>query len=160
MRVRKSVYLAACVSALLIAEGLAAQERDPRIGVWVERKVSSSYQGLRRSFEDLGGGMTRVNIAVNRDGVSLSRSDHRCDGRQYPVLGEDQQPTDTTFSCHTVNARTIEFTFRRSGANSWVTSTGTERISEDGQTYTVSAVQRDAQGRVVDRIERLFERQR
>jgi hypothetical protein len=162
MRVWKGVYVAACVSGLALAQAATpAPERDPRLGTWVEKKVSSSYQGLRRSFEDLGGGLTRVGIALDSQGAPRSSSDLRCDGKAYPVVDEHRQPTDVTLSCHTLDARTTQFTFRRTGAgNGWVTSTGTERVSEDGQTYSVSAVQTDAQGKIVNRIERLFERQR
>ncbi|HVQ16928.1 MAG TPA: hypothetical protein VMS40_25165 [Vicinamibacterales bacterium] len=142
------------------AQGAAAQEQDRRLGNWVETKVSASYQGLRRSFEDLGGGITRVNIAINDKGAALSSAELKCDGRPYPVLGSDRQPTETTLSCRTLNASTTEFTFVRSGGDSWIKSTGTERVSEDGEKMFVSAVQTDARGQVVERIERVFVRKR
>jgi hypothetical protein len=128
------------------------------VGDWIETKVGPSYQGVHRSFEDLGNGLIRVNIAVNASGAAISSVELRCDGRSYTVLDTNRKPLDLTLSCQTLDAHTTAFTFLRGVNDSWVKSAGTERVSEDGESMTVSAVQTDAKGRVVNRIERLFAR--
>ena len=155
---RAFVWVVAAAAACMMAQNAGAQARDARVGAWVERKVSSSYQGLRRSFEDLGGGMIRVNIAVDANGAALSSVDLRCDDRPYPVVGQDRQPTGLSLSCRALGPGVTAFTFTRASADSWTTSAGTESVSQDGETMTVSAVQTDPQGRVVNRIERQFAR--
>ncbi len=157
MRRRVVLCMVGCVCASLVAH---AQPRDARVGEWLETKVGPSYQGIHRSFEDLGNGLIRVNISINASGTALTSVELRCDGRPYPVLNMNRAPLDLTLSCQTLDAHTTAFTFLRSVSDSWVKSAGTERVSEDGESMTVSAVQTDAQGRVVNRIERLFARKR
>ena len=156
MRTRVYLFMAAGLCALTLARA-QTQDGDLRFGNWVETKAGPSYQGLRRSFEDLGNGLVRINIAVNASGVATSSSEVRCNGQPYPVLDADHRPTDTTLSCRTRNAHVTEFAFVRKGGD-WVKSAGTEEVSDDGEKMTVSAVQTDTQGRVVNRVERVFVR--
>ncbi len=155
MRTRAVLCMAACACAYLTAH---AQQRDFRVGDWIETKVGPSYQGIHRSFEDLGNGLIRVNISINASGAAISSVELRCDGRPYTVRSMGGKALELTLSCQTLDAHTTAFTFLRSASESWVKSAGTERVSEDGESMTVSAVQMDAQGRVVNRIERLFAR--
>jgi len=159
MRIWNRLTLGISIAACLANSAPGAEPRDPRIGSWVEKKVSASYQGLRRSFEDLGAGLVRLNITVDASGTARSRSDHRCDGHQYPVLGQSGEPTDLTFSCRYRDALTVDFAFTRIGVGPWSVSRGTERFTEDGKTYAISATLTDANGKVVEQVERLFERQ-
>jgi hypothetical protein len=138
---------------------LLAADLDSRIGGWTERRGTASYEGLRRSFEDLGGGVVRVNIALDPQGKPRSFAELRCDGRPKPVQGGDPGPA-MTLACRTLDVRTTEFTFARAADAGWTRSTGREQVSPDGSVMTVSAVQTDAKGATVARIERIFDRQR
>ena len=136
-----------------------AAAQDSRIGRWTERKGTASYQGLRRSFEDLGDGRVRVNIALDPQGRAGSFAELRCDGQPQPVQSREPGPA-MTLACRTLDAATTEFTFVRAAKDGWVKSTGRERVSRDGAVMTVSAVQTDAKGATTARIQRIFDRQR
>ena len=156
-RIGVRMYAAAtlCLVGLAFSATLVAQEKDPRIGRWIEnRSQSRSFQGIRRSFEDLGGGVTRVNININASGVAISHSDHKCDGRDYPVLDRDGKATGTVLSCRFTEARAVACTFRSPDR----VSIGTDRISEDGERYEPSAVVTDRSGKIIGRVERVFDR--
>ncbi len=153
----REVFSSLLALAVAIPTVLMAAEADPRAGVWIERKGTPSYQGLHRSFEDLGGGLVRVNIALGPDGRARSFVDLRCDGRPQPV--HIAGPA-MTLACRTLDARTTEFTFVRASDAGWARSTGREQVSPDGSVMTVSAVQTDAGGAIVARVERIFDRQR
>ena len=155
---KRSVLIGLMAAGAIISTAASAAERDPRIGNWVERKGTPSYQGLRRSFEGLGNGLIRVNIALDPQGKALSFVELTCDGQPYPVQGGDLVGR-LTLACRTVDARTTEFTFIRSATAGWVKSTGREQVLEDGLVMTVSAVQTDANGAVTTRIDRVFDRQ-
>ena len=158
MRVR-FLFSTLLLVAAVVPTVLQAAGPDPRIGRWIERGGTASYQGLRRSFEDLGGGRVRVNIALDPQGRASSFAELRCDGRPQPVQTLDPGPA-MTLACRTLGPRTTEFTFVRSAASGWVRSAGREQVSPDGSTMTVSAVQTDARGAATARIERIFDRQR
>ena len=138
---------------------LMAAEQVPRIVHWTERRGTASYQGLRRSFGDLGGGLVRVNITLDPQGKARSFVDLKCDGQPKSVQATEPGPA-ITLSCRAVDPRTTEFTFLRTSGDGWVRSSGREQVSPDGATMTVSAVQTDAKGAVVARGERIFDRQR
>jgi hypothetical protein len=128
---------------------------DPRLGRWIEVSNSSPSSPILRSFEDLGGGMTRVNSFINPDGTVRSRSDHRCDGRRYPVLNERGEPMTLLLSCVIRDRRTVEFAFTSTDGSGRVDS-GIERISSDGGTYTVTFETLDGEGYVLQTIQRQF----
>ena len=153
----RSALLSMIAAGAIVPSAVLAADRDPRVGTWIERKGSPSYQGLRRSFEALANGLIRVNIALDAQGRAGSFAELTCDGKPYPVQGQD--PTRRlTLACRAVDARTTEFSFHRDATAGWTTSAGREQVSADGQVMTVSAVQTDAKGAVTARIERIFDR--
>src|SRR4051794_35826073 len=107
MRVRPAL-LSMIAAGAIVPSLVFAADRDPRVGNWIERKGTPSYQGLRRSFEELASGLIRVNIALDQQGRAGSFAELRCDGRPYPVQGQDPAGR-LTLACRTVDARTTEF---------------------------------------------------
>ncbi len=157
MRMR-SALLSIIVAGAIVPSTVLAADRDPRIGTWIERKGTLSYQGLRRSFTELANGLIRVNIVLDPNGRATSFAELTCDGQGYPVQGPNPAE-QLTLACRSVDLRTTEFTFMRKAAGGWVKSTGREQVSVDGSLMSVSAVQTDANGAVTARIERIFDRQ-
>ena len=155
----RSMLLSILAASVMFPAAVLAANTDPRVGTWIERKGSPSYQGLRRSFEALANGLIRVNIALDAQGRAGSFAELTCDGQPYPVQGQD--PTGRlTLACRAVDVRTTDFSFHRDATAGWTTSAGREQVSADGQVMTVSAVQSDAKGAVTARIERVFDRRR
>lgn len=67
MNVRACLGIALVVPGLAWSASLNTEVRDPRIGYWIEDKISASYpqaEGLQLSFEDLGGGLIRYKLGA------------------------------------------------------------------------------------------------
>jgi hypothetical protein len=151
---RAYAAVALCAAAGIAAAGPEAI-RDPRLGRWIEVSNSSPSSPILRSFEDRGGGSTRVNSFVGPDGTALSWSDHRCDGRRYPVMNERGEQVQLTLSCVIRDHRTVEFAFHRTDGSGQV-DRGIEWISSDGGTYTVTFETVDGDGHVLQTVQRQF----
>ncbi len=150
-RVRPQAWIGAVLGAvgLGVAATLNAQNQvDPRIGAWDELRTSSNFQSLRRVFEKLDNGMTR--LVVNAKLLESNRwhVDFRCDGRQYPIVTQDNRSVGITYSCRQTGVRTFETTSTHEQADpgvalwgtaqDWTTGTGTETVSADGESYTTA----------------------
>lgn len=138
-------------TALCGAAAAEAQERDPRIGTWIEQQGPDSV-GLRTSYEDLGDGRVRIRLS----GLVVEA---RCDGANYPFVGRNGQPAGPTYSCRITGPRTVEYTYTQAGREPWSTSTGLETVSEDGETLTHVGVRRDANGAYIEDVSLTFSRE-
>jgi hypothetical protein len=147
----------ACFGLLLGATALCgaaeadAQERDPRIGTWIEQQGPGSV-GLRTSYQDLGDGRVRIHLS----GLVVEA---RCDGASYPFTGRNGKPAGPTYSCRITGPRTVEYTYSQPGRESWSTSTGLETVSVDGETLTHVGVRKDVNGAYIEDLRRTFSRE-
>lgn len=129
-------------TALACASAADAQQRDPRLGSWVEQRGQGSV-GLRTSYEDLGDGRIRILLS----GLMV---DARCDGESYPFVGRNGQAAGPLYACRITGPRTVEYTYTQPGREPWSTSTGVETLSADGQTLLHEGVRLDANGAYVE----------
>lgn len=142
-----------CAIALHAALTANAQTTpDPRIGSWDEQKVSAYYDGALRVFETAENGMTRLILNAKLIAANRYHVDFKCDGSVYRVLTPDGKFTGMTYSCRRTGPLTFESKSTRekpdssiqaflSASGDFVSATGTETVSADGQTLlTTSAV--------------------
>jgi hypothetical protein len=155
------------IFALLCAAGICAaaapdlQAKDPRIGYWIEDRISAAYpqaQGLQVSVEDLGGGRFRYTIGANHLPENMLRVEGKCDGGRYTFVDGNGKSLGNTLSCRYSGAHAVDYLYTQAKADTWLTSTGSESVSEDGSRMTWKATRRDANGRVVEELSRQFSR--
>jgi hypothetical protein len=135
--------------------------RDPRIGYWVEERVSPSYpqaQGLQIAVDDLGGGVIRRNIGANHTPEHQQVVDSRCDGAMHAVLNGIAKPVGTNYSCKVVGPREVESTTVPGNMPRAASTTLVETVSDDGMTLTGAWTSFDAGGKVIGRGSRHFTR--
>ena len=108
----RAALLGMSAAGAIVPSAVLAADRDPRIGTWIEQKGTPSYQGLRRSFEELPNGLTQVNITLDPQGRPTSFAELTCDGQPRPVQGLDPAG-QVTLACRTIDARTTAFSFMR-----------------------------------------------
>jgi hypothetical protein len=139
----------------LLALAAAQQPRtDPRIGNWVEEKVSATYPqgtGLRISVDDVVGGRFRYRI-------SGYQVEGQCDGGKYPYVDANGKPDGRTLSCRVVGPRTVESIGTLPNPDPAATFTLVETVSDDGNTLSGIATYRDAKGEFVREVRRVFRR--
>jgi hypothetical protein len=149
LRLRPQAWIGAALGAVAlgVAATLNAQNQvDPRLGAWDELKTSTDFQSLRRVFEKLDNGMTRMVVNAKLLEANLWHVDFRCDGRPYRTVTQDNRFVGITYACRQTGARTFETSFTheppdpgvdpRATAQDWTTGTGKETISADGESYT------------------------
>lgn len=151
---REWACLALCAATALGGVSFAAPQRDPRIGDWAEVGESApDDEPILRSFEDLGGGLTRMKDDILPDGTAMSWSNHRCDGRDYAMRDRAGNATHRTISCRMLDPLTVEVTVSatdgsRSGWHA------VDRVSTDGETYTstITAIASGAEATSATRV--------
>jgi hypothetical protein len=149
----------------LLAVGVNAQQRDPRVGEWRQDRDSPNAIGLYSIFEELGNGMTRYHIAHNLAPESRLYSDYRCDGNLYPIRDYQGVPTDISWTCtildaHTVAVKAVRNAEQGKGGrrlDSEFEGEGTGTVSIDGMRYTTAFEQKD-DDRVIKTIRRTYTR--
>jgi hypothetical protein len=153
--------LALLIPGLVWSANVFTGARDPRVGYWIEEKVSSSYpqaQGLQISFEDLGGGVFRYKLGANHDAENMLVVEARCDGKEYPLVDGNGKANGRTYSCRVTGPRSVESTTGHDPASPGISSTVVETVSEDGKTLTGTGTYRDASGKVLKEVRRHFTR--
>ena len=157
----------ACLAAALLVPGLAwtaaanPDARDPRIGYWIEDRISPTYpqaEGLQLSFEDLGGGLIRYKLGANHTPIYMLQVDARCDGGQYSFVDGNGKPDGRMYSCRVTGARSVESTSSHDKASPGISSTVVETVSEDGTGLTGTGTYRDASGHITREVRRHFVR--
>jgi hypothetical protein len=148
-RIRAQAWIGVVLGAvgLGVAGTLNAQNQaDPRIGAWDEQRTSTDFQSLRRVFQKLDNGMTRMIVNAKLLEANRWHVDFRCDGRRYRTVTQDNRFVGITYSCKQTGVRTFETAFTHEppdpGVNLWATpqdwktGTGSETVSADGESYT------------------------
>ncbi len=129
----------ALVGALLLpslawSAGPTPDSRDPRIGYWIEERISPAYpqsEGLQLSIEDIGGGRIRYKLGANHDAAHLLQVDARCDGAKYPLVDGNGKPEGRTYSCKVSGPRSVESTTTQVAGKPEATAALVETVSED-----------------------------
>jgi hypothetical protein len=141
-----------CVLGFCAAAALNAREdaADPRIGSWEEQKTSTDYQSLRRVFENLGNGTTRMVVNAKLLEANRWHVDFKCDGAKYRTLTNDGKFTGITYACRRTGRLTFETSFTHGRADEgvelhwtpqdWTIGTAVETVSADGTRYTTVLV--------------------
>ena len=159
MKVRTFLGVALLIPGLVWAADPTG--RDPRVGYWIEEKVSSSYpqaQGLQISFADLGGGVIRYKLGANHTPENMLVVEARCDGKDYPLVDGNGKANGRTYSCRVTGPRSVESTTGHDPASPGVSSTVVETVSEDGKDLTGIATYKDANGATIRSLRRHFTR--
>ncbi len=151
----------AYTAGICAAAESTALQTDPRLGYWIEDRISASYpqaQGLHVSVEDLGGGRFRYTIGANHLPENMERVEGKCDGGTYQWQDGNGKLLGNTVSCRYTGAHQVDYVFRQGNADTWLTSAGTETVSEDGRRLIWKATRRDAKDRIVEEMSRQFTR--
>jgi hypothetical protein len=150
-----------CAAGICSAAEQVPQQKDPRIGYWVEDRISATNpqaQGLQVSVEDLGGGRFRYTIGANHLPENMLRVEGKCDGGTYQWGDGNGKPLGNTLSCRISGPHTVDYLYTQGRPDAWLTSAGTETVSDDGSRLTWKAIRRDANGRFVEELNRQFSR--
>jgi hypothetical protein len=161
MKLRVFLGLALLIPGLAWSANLNTAIADPRIGYWIEDKISATYpqaQGLQVSFDDLGGGLIRYKLGANHTPATVLQVDARCDGGQYSFVDGTGKPDGRMYSCRVTGTHTVESTSSNDKASPGLTSTLVETVSADGTSLTGVGTYRDASGKVVREVRRHFTR--
>jgi hypothetical protein len=129
---------------LLLAQG------DPFVGTWVLNVAKSKYvpgpapKDQTILYEAAGQGVKISSKGTDGTGKpAMTAYTANYDGKDYPVTGN---PDWDAISLKRVNPNTVEFTRKRGGK---VVQTGTNVVSTDGKTRTVTTTGIDAQGQKI-----------
>jgi hypothetical protein len=150
---RRALLLAAAGWLLSIRAG-AAQDRAPWFGTWEQELAPPAsrvdippYKKVTTRIEPWGDGVgvgDGVRVAYDmvraRGGITHVEWVGRFDGRDYPVQGVDYFLTN---AYRILDDRRYEIVIKVDTA---VAATATAAVSADGQTLTVTTVERDARG--------------
>ena len=152
-RVSLSAGVAALVVIILV--GIGAQsgfaQGDPFLGTWVLNVAKSKYQPGpppkdQTSIYEASGQAVKVTTkgtdAAGKSTATMFTAGY--DGKDYPVTGN---PDWDATSLKRVNPNSVEFTRKKAGK---VVQTGTNVISADGKTRTVTTTGVNAQGQKIN----------
>lgn len=172
MKIVSLILCAMGLSGAFIVSAIAQSTAtpDPRVGSWDEQKTSAYYDGALRVFENAGNGMTRLVLNAKLIEANRYRVDFKCDGSVYRVLNAEGKFTGLTYACKRTGDLTFESKSTREKADSgvqvfpsasgdFVSATGTETVSADGQTMTTSSKVTYADGHAVE-IEKKYVRRK
>ena len=129
---------------------IAAQTRDPFVGVWLLNPQTSKYETggppkrLSRTYEDRGGGtMFMTTDVVTTQGTAYSYLVYKRDGKPYPEAAVAADSVRLVI-VRSIDPRTEELFFSVDGKPSDKPSTIT--ISADGMTMTQVVTVRNSKG--------------
>jgi len=154
-RVSLGVGVAAVVVTMLVAIGAQSgfAQGDPFLGTWVLNVAKSKYQpgpppkDQTSIYEASGQGVkvtTKATDAAGKPTTTAYTAGY--DGKDYPVTGNADWDA---LALRRVNPNTLELTRKKAGK---VVQTGTNVVSADGKTRTVTSTGVDAQGRKINNI--------
>jgi hypothetical protein len=150
-------YLAFVACSFALHAQAPAADANPFLGSWKRNfeKSGAPQPGVIsvRQYQDQGGGlMLHTIVTINPGGATFTFAAVRYDGKDYPVfvprtlgvfLDAGSKPARTVAFTRK-DATTLEWTDRQNGR---ISSTGVNRVSEDGRTMTETVQQFDAQGK-------------
>ncbi len=129
---------------------VAAQTRDPFVGVWMLNPQTSKYETggppkrLTRTYEDRGGGTIFMTTdVVTAQGTAYSYLVYKRDGKPYPEAAVEAESVRLVI-VRSIDPRTEELYFYVDGKPSDKPSTIT--ISADGMTMTQVVTVRNSKG--------------
>ncbi len=144
---------AVLVGVLALAQQAAWAEGEAFLGTWKLNVGKSRYspgpppQSQTSVYEAAGQGVKVTTTGTSADGKATSFSfTANYDGKDYAVTGN---PDWDQTALKLVNAHTVEFTRKRMGK---VVQTGTNVVSEDGKTRTVTSKGTNAKGQAVETV--------
>jgi hypothetical protein len=137
--------LAVCLVAMSPLSGFA--QTDPSIGTWKLNLAKSKFspgpppKDQTLTYEAVGEGIKLTVKGTDGEGKPIdSQYTANFDGKDYPVTGN---PNWDTVSLKRIDAYTVEFTRKKAGK---VVGTGTNVVSKDGKTRTITAEGVNAKG--------------
>ena len=166
-------YLALAVCSLTLHAQAPATIGNPFLGSWklnLEKSGIPAQAGVVvvRQYQDQGGGLmlhTIVTITPDPDhGARFDFAAAKYDGKDYPVFVPDT--LGAFLNAGTKPARTVAFTRKDANTLEWtdrqngrISSTGVNKVSEDGKTMTETAKSFDAQGRQTSSSASVYDKQ-
>lgn len=154
-RVFLGVGVATVVVTSLVAIGSQSgfAQGDPFLGTWVLNVAQSKYmpgpppKDQTATYEVSGQGIkitAKGTDAAGKRTTTVYTANY--DGKDYPVTGN---PDWDAISLKRVNPSNVEFTRKRAGK---VVQTGTNVISNDGKTRTITTTGVNGQGQKINNI--------
>jgi formylglycine-generating enzyme required for sulfatase activity len=130
-----------------------AAQTDPFVGTWVLNVAKSQFtpgpapKSQTAVYESVGAGLRISTTGVDGQSKPISTQyTANFDGKDYPVTGNADYDA---IALRHVNANTIEFTRKRAGK---AVQTGTNVVSKDGKTRTITVDGTNAQGQTVHNV--------
>jgi hypothetical protein len=151
----RRVGVAAVLVTSLVAFGSRSgvAQSDPFVGTWVLSVAKSKHvpgpppKDQTIVVEAAGNGVKTSVKGTDAAGKPLvTQYTANYDGKDYPVTGN---PDWDMTSFKRVDANTLEFTRKRAGR---VVQTGTQIVSKDGKTRTITSTGVNAQGQKISNI--------
>ncbi|HEU4935603.1 MAG TPA: hypothetical protein VFT39_04050 [Vicinamibacterales bacterium] len=128
------------------ATALAAQSVDPLYGTWTLNHAKSKYTpgppppSQTRTFEPSGDGVRVTVQGTARDGSPMKYTfTAKFDGKDYPITGTAVSAGAEAIALRRIDARTIEWTYKRSGQSISRGETTRCTISPNGKTLSCSS---------------------
>ena len=141
------------VAALAFLPQSSAAEDDPFLGTWVLNVAKSKFdpgpapKDQTVTYEAVADGVKITVKFTDAEGKPITYSfTGKYDGKDYPSTGS---PNWDTQSLKRVNANTLEFTRKKTGK---VVETGTNVVSADGKTRTITGTGVNAQGQKTNNV--------
>ena len=149
----RRALLAGLLVALANVPRPSAAQANPFVGTWVLNVAKSTFtpgpapKSQTGIYEVVGAGVRVNSTGVDGQGKPIStRYTANFDGKDYPVTGNADYDA---IVLRRVDANTIEFTRKRAGK---VVQTGTNVVSKDGKTRTITVDGTNAQGQTVHNV--------
>lgn len=143
-----------CATLIVYGPLPALAQGDPFLGTWALNVAKSRYLAGRQPpreqtvvYEAAGQGVKVTAKGVDAAGQpTLTQYTASYDGRDYPVTGNRDWDA---IALKRINSLTAQFTRKRAGK---VVETGTNVVSRDGKTRTITTTGVNAQGQTINII--------
>lgn len=146
-------FVAVLVVSLLAISLPALAQGSPFAGTWVLNVAKSKFspgpppKAQTSTYEAAGQGVKVTVKGTGADGKPIAMEyTANYDGKDYPVKGNSDY--DAT-ALKSIDANTVEFTRKKAGK---VVQTGTNVVSKDGKTRTVTTKGTNAQGQQISSV--------
>lgn len=143
--------LAACLVAMSPVAGLA--QTDSFVGTWKLNVAKSKYspgpppKSQTVTYQAAGQGIKVTATGTDAQGKPITiQYTANYDGKDYPVTGN---PDWDATALKRIDAYTVEFTRKKAAK---VVQTGTNVVSKDGKTRTISTKGIDARGEKINNV--------
>jgi hypothetical protein len=141
------------VSLLAVSPVIGSAQADAFTGTWELNTAKSKYtpgpapKSNTAVYEAAGQGIKVSAKGMSADGKpTITQYTANYDGKDYPVTGN---PDYDTIALKRIDSHQTEFTRKRAGK---VVQTGTNVVSKDGKTRTITATGVNAQGQKITTV--------